>query len=179
MLLPMSSFDVPQAALRGFLPDDMKFLGNAANCYSVASDGCTGYGVNSCDNLQNSGCGCVWDDSLSECVNDSCSSINNNPNPNVAQDVCESSTRYCVWNTNSDKCQNGNGGGGTRTCRSNWNPSQCDNQVGCIYDYDYDFCDYAVCSDYDGNPSACEQWEDCYYKSNGKCKSVSALESSN
>jgi hypothetical protein len=125
MLLPMSSFDVPQAALRGFLPDDMKFLGNAANCYNVASDGCTGYGVNSCDNLQNSGCGCIWDGSL--CVNDSCSSITNT---NVGPDVCESSTKDCTWNYNSNKCQNS--GGGNRSCNT-LNFQSCRDTNGCTF----------------------------------------------
>jgi hypothetical protein len=116
------------AALRGFLPDDIKFLGNAANCYDVASKGCKDYGVNSCDNLQNSGCGCIWDKSLSKCVNDSCSRITN---ANAAVSVCESSTKDCTWNYNSNKCQS-NGGGDNRSCNT-LNFQSCRNTNGCTF----------------------------------------------
>lgn len=162
------------AALRGFFPENFEFLGGV-NCGSLATEGCGAYGPNQCDSMQTNGCGCYWDVDGSECVNDSCGSItNNNQNSyDNAIAVCESNKRDCTWNYNSNKCQNGNrNGGGTVTCNSSWNPNKCDNTAGCIYDNSGGgFCDYAECSDYDGMPSACEQWEQCYYKSNGKCKS--------
>lgn len=111
------------AALRGFLPEDFEFLG-AANCYSVATEGCGAYNVNSCANLENSGCGCRWDGST--CVNDSCNTITNS---NVATDVCESSTRDCAWNYDSSKCQDGNS---NRSCNG-LSFQNCRDANGCTF----------------------------------------------
>jgi hypothetical protein len=109
----------------------MKFLGDQANCNSVASKGCGNYGQNSCDNLKTSGCGCKWDPysgSNGECVNDSCSTITN---ANAAVSVCESRTKDCTWNYNSNKCQS-NGGGGNRSCNT-LNFLSCRDTNGCTF----------------------------------------------